>query len=149
MKSESERRAAIGGWLLGYANGFEKAAGAGLHMVRCHASGHVIDRESGWHSKRCKCDACLRAVTILDEWWGPAPLTHRSPTDPTTRRCVISRSEGQCASCHGPPPFDVDHIVPVALGGTDDLSNLQALCKPCHRRKTSSDVATIAASRAG
>ena len=32
---------------------------------------------------------------------------------------------------------DVDHIVPLTLGGdlTHD-SNLQALCKPCHRYKT-------------
>lgn len=30
----------------------------------------------------------------------------------------------------------VDHIVPRADGGTDDESNLQALCERCHTRKT-------------
>lgn len=30
----------------------------------------------------------------------------------------------------------VDHIVPLADGGTDDTDNLQPLCKPCHDRKT-------------
>lgn len=30
----------------------------------------------------------------------------------------------------------VDHIVPLAAGGTDDESNLQTLCAACHSRKT-------------
>jgi 5-methylcytosine-specific restriction endonuclease McrA len=32
--------------------------------------------------------------------------------------------------------FDIDHIVPLSLGGTEDPSNLQALCPGCHRKKT-------------
>lgn len=38
-------------------------------------------------------------------------------------------------------PYDhaVDHIVPKAKGGTDDLSNLQSLCTPCHTIKTEED----------
>jgi 5-methylcytosine-specific restriction protein A len=30
-----------------------------------------------------------------------------------------------------------DHIIPVSAGGSDDLSNLQGVCNPCHLRKTS------------
>ncbi|EJW0352583.1 HNH endonuclease [Escherichia coli] len=30
----------------------------------------------------------------------------------------------------------VDHIIAKANGGTDDPSNLEALCWPCHRAKT-------------
>lgn len=29
-----------------------------------------------------------------------------------------------------------DHIVPVSKGGTDEMSNLQWLCNPCHDDKT-------------
>ena len=31
---------------------------------------------------------------------------------------------------------DVDHVINKAQGGTDALSNLQCLCRPCHKIKT-------------
>jgi 5-methylcytosine-specific restriction protein A len=34
---------------------------------------------------------------------------------------------------------EVDHIVSRARGGTDAWDNLQALCKPCHSRKTAQE----------
>ena len=32
--------------------------------------------------------------------------------------------------------YPVDHIVPLWNGGTDDDSNKQTLCQPCHDKKT-------------
>ena len=32
--------------------------------------------------------------------------------------------------------FHIDHIVPLANGGTNDDENLQVLCEPCHFEKT-------------
>lgn len=40
-----------------------------------------------------------------------------------------------CRIC-GNKATDVDHIIPRARGGKDELSNLQSLCHPCHSRKT-------------
>jgi len=34
------------------------------------------------------------------------------------------------------PATEVDHIIPKAKGGTDDMSNLQAINKECHKKKT-------------
>lgn len=34
---------------------------------------------------------------------------------------------------------EVDHIVSLEAGGTDDPSNLQSLCKDCHYKKTQKD----------
>lgn len=40
-----------------------------------------------------------------------------------------------CALCGG-PAFQVDHIVPVSLGGTGDAENLRALCERCHKEES-------------
>jgi 5-methylcytosine-specific restriction protein A len=37
------------------------------------------------------------------------------------------------------PAAQVDHITPVAEGGTDADSNLQAICKACHDLKTQAE----------
>jgi 5-methylcytosine-specific restriction protein A len=34
------------------------------------------------------------------------------------------------------PATDVDHKVSKRIGGSDDASNLEALCHECHSRKT-------------
>lgn len=45
-------------------------------------------------------------------------------------------------------PWEVDHIVPVSMGGDFfDWSNLQILCRPCHKIKTRSDTASRARAR--
>ena len=35
--------------------------------------------------------------------------------------------------------LELDHIVNVAAGGTDDDDNLQSLCVPCHKEKTAAE----------
>jgi DNA replication protein DnaC len=35
--------------------------------------------------------------------------------------------------------LSIDHILPLSAGGTNDATNLQALCKPCHFVKTKSE----------
>ena len=60
------------------------------------------------------------------------------------RRCML-RDHPLCADPFGlhasddyglVPAQHVDHIIPLADGGTNDESNLQCLCAPCHGRKT-------------
>ncbi|MDI9917864.1 HNH endonuclease signature motif containing protein [Rhodococcus sp. IEGM 1379] len=36
----------------------------------------------------------------------------------------------------GQPGVQVDHIINVKAGGTDDMTNLQVLCARCHEIKT-------------
>lgn len=55
---------------------------------------------------------------------------------------------GKCADCGcktgGANGLEWDHIVPLAIGGEDELDNLQPLCKGCHRAKTKVDKGRIA-----
>jgi hypothetical protein len=56
-----------------------------------------------------------------------------------TRYEVLRRDEHTCRYCHATDqPLTVDHVIPVALGGGDDPSNLVAACKDCNAGKSSS-----------
>ena len=37
--------------------------------------------------------------------------------------------------------WELDHVVPLIDGGGHELSNLQTLCTPCHKRKTAREAA--------
>jgi len=52
-------------------------------------------------------------------------------------RAVKARDRGVCRKCKRPAPNgQTDHIINRARGGTNDLSNLQWLCRGCHSVKT-------------
>lgn len=58
-----------------------------------------------------------------------------------TRFEVLRRDNHTCRYCGGAAPdvtLTVDHVTPVALGGTDDPSNLVAACRDCNAGKSSS-----------
>lgn len=50
-------------------------------------------------------------------------------------RRMVLRSNPLCAEC-GALANEVDHVVSRRAGGKDIESNLRALCKSCHSRKT-------------
>jgi 5-methylcytosine-specific restriction protein A len=56
------------------------------------------------------------------------------------RQRIIDRDLGLCQPCKRKDRVTafhaVDHIVPKAKGGTEDESNLECICKRCHKAKT-------------
>lgn len=55
-----------------------------------------------------------------------------------TRFEVLRRDNYTCRYCRSTEgELTIDHVTPVALGGTDDPSNLVACCKDCNAGKTS------------
>ena len=53
------------------------------------------------------------------------------------RRRILERDGGVCqATGCGQPATEVDHIVPMAYGGTDDDGNLVSLCREHHAVKS-------------
>lgn len=58
-------------------------------------------------------------------------------------RDAVIASEPLCRTCTEKGrqrlATQVDHVIPKAKGGTDDVSNLRPLCRPCHDDKTQED----------
>lgn len=55
---------------------------------------------------------------------------------------VLKRAKGRCEACGvsaRKTQIDVDHIVPRAKGGSNDITNLQALCRTCNAQKRDRD----------
>ena len=55
------------------------------------------------------------------------------------KKFVASSQQWKCGDCHQQLTawFEVDHIKRLDQGGSNDISNLVALCRNCHGKKTS------------
>jgi 5-methylcytosine-specific restriction protein A len=65
--------------------------------------------------------------------------TPRIPIPPEVRNYVFERDRYQCQSCRKTnleAELTIDHIIPLARGGQNDISNLQTLCRHCNQKKT-------------
>ncbi len=51
------------------------------------------------------------------------------------RPLVFKKDGYKCVYCGSTENLEVDHIVPICRGGTNDMENLQTLCRSCNRAK--------------
>jgi 5-methylcytosine-specific restriction enzyme A len=73
--------------------------------------------------------------------WG----TRAGRVPPQERARILARDGGVCQLGYPGCTWhatEVDHIVPLASGGTADPDNLQAVCESCHVIKTAAEKLT-------
>ena len=73
----------------------------------------------------------MKALNVL--------CTSRRLNFPSEIRTAISVKQGcKCAICADPLVigFELDHIEPLCNGGTNEATNLRAICKACHAEET-------------
>lgn len=78
--------------------------------------------------------------------WKSIPKDQRRPI-PTHIRKEIAPPGTQCVVCGSTKRIQIDHIVPVARGGTDNIKNLQPLCKKCNLSKITKTIDEFMAER--
>jgi 5-methylcytosine-specific restriction endonuclease McrA len=54
------------------------------------------------------------------------------------KKFIAARQGWKCQECKNilPATYEVDHIVRLQYGGSNEVDNLQALCPSCHKNKT-------------
>lgn len=65
-------------------------------------------------------------------------FTNKRSVSGTKKKYVASKQNWKCASCSKSldATFEVNHMTPLYLGGSNHVSNLEALCRNCHGAKT-------------
>ena len=58
------------------------------------------------------------------------------------RETILRRDQNTCQYC-GQEANTVDHVIPIALGGTDEPSNLVAACARCNYSKGKRETPTV------
>lgn len=76
----------------------------------------------------------------------PVPATPRKAMGQSRRARVLARFDGMCAypGCEIRDSLQIDHTIPIALGGKEEDANLRPLCNYHHLQKTKLDVKMIA-----
>lgn len=80
--------------------------------------------------------AKIKGYIHVDALRGMGDLLTRTSWD-RLRGIVQRRDGGKCQYCGAQvgAKGTVDHIIPLALGGTDSLANLAWACRSCNQRK--------------
>ncbi|MFG3582574.1 HNH endonuclease [Streptomyces sp. NPDC047990] len=74
---------------------------------------------------------------LRKSWDRTSARNANRPKDWSRRRArALARDRFTCQRCGAREELEVDHLIPVARGGSWELSNLWVLCRGCHRNKT-------------
>lgn len=99
--------------------------------------------------------ACRTRLEQYQEARGNKPWAHRKKSSGyvpgTLRYKILKRARFRCELCGisaEEKALEVDHIIPRNKGGSDDISNLQALCYSCNATKRDRDDTDFRAVRA-
>lgn len=72
----------------------------------------------------------------------PYRRAYKDPQYAKNKQHRFERARGRCESCGihlEAGDWQCDHLIPLSKGGTNDITNLRILCKPCHLAKTAAD----------
>lgn len=109
-------------------------------LIVCRAVGTTgacsdrrIRKYTGWDPEWIRVRRAELAGSPFRTWLTGNPKRRTLPPQLVCE--VKARDNGRCRACGSTEELQIDHIFPVSLGGSDDIDNLQVLCRPCNQRK--------------
>lgn len=84
------------------------------------------------------------------KWFARDGVLRRQPIPQWAKKAVFYRDRGRCVLCNCDlsnlvslqNEENFDHLVPLARGGVNDVTNLQLSCADCNRRKSAGEPVT-------
>jgi 5-methylcytosine-specific restriction protein A len=75
--------------------------------------------------------------------------TPRKPISTKTRKAFFAAKGGVCSLCAGAidpvkEAWEIEHVIPIAMGGADEASNWELAHAKCHKSKTKGDMKNLA-----
>lgn len=86
------------------------------------------------HDEFDRLDAEFKQI-VLKEYVLGGKLPKRKEIPRSLRLAVLERDAYRCKMCDDHKDLTVDHIIPVAAGGTNEPDNMQTLCRRCNTSK--------------
>ena len=119
-------------------------------------TGNLDSREFRKLAKRSMIEDAYKIIKIKKmKTESPKKAVKKETRTPTKRKSlrkaektmILESQQYKCAGCKediSKLPQHFDHRIPLALGGSNNLTNIQALCPNCHAKKTQRDNLAIA-----
>lgn len=104
-----------------------------LQTIRAEED-ELIERAKTQSAERKRRDELAWAKRVLD---GDGP-TPRDTISRDVKVAVHERDGGACVQCGGTTLLQFDHVIPLAMGGSNSITNLQLLCDTCNQKKGAS-----------
>lgn len=121
-------------------------------VLRRLAPEYAADYADRVFHDRQLCEYLSRLLIIIgftgnaDDNEEPQQWIDRRPIPEWAKKAIHARDRGRCAHCGASIDLEleadghIDHIIPLARGGTNDLVNLQLLCESCNLNKSANEL---------
>lgn len=96
----------------------------------------IVDRFGSWKRALIATAKAVEGPDFLKPVKLARVVKKRRPLSAQKRYNILKRDQYRCRLCRkSGVELEVDHVIPVRLGGKDTSTNLQTLCRVCNRKK--------------
>ena len=110
----------------------------------CPACGRIAAPKRARRGEQDNIPVCPRCRRIVKRVLEPGDRSRRRSLT-HQRAKLIERDGPLCRWCGADTELTIDHVVPLARGGTNEPENLQLLCSECNQLKGDRDFSDVAA----
>lgn len=101
-----------------------------LRKIACKHCGSEFEREHRGRNYKRICQRCQRAIWAVNK-----QVRRGRPVSLDVWIEALKAFQCRCAYCGSAQRIEIEHFVPVVLGGTSDPGNILPACRSCNARK--------------